>query len=191
MGDAPLPYYQEWFLAQGLLAGIRQSVPDAAHRPGMGGHASVRVAVETTASCRLRSRTAKLLPDRPDLIDKLTPDFRPYAKRIVKDPGFFAALNREHVPCTGPRSHVSTPRCHHHGGEFIEADVIIFATGFKLQFASYIDITGRGGHKLADVWDGGDDPRATWVSRCRGSESVRHGRPQQCTESWCRAQHPQ
>ncbi len=25
-------------------------------------------------------------PDRPDLVEKLTPDFRPYSKRIVKDP---------------------------------------------------------------------------------------------------------
>lgn len=156
-----LPYYQEWFrlkaywLASDNLYPMPRIDPEWAATHLSASQSNDRVL--QTALAHLRNS----FPDRPDLIDKLTPDFRPYAKRIVKDPGFFAALNREHVAL----HRASFARVHPNGvttteGEFIEADVIIFATGFKLQFASYIDITGRGGHKLADVWDGGDDPRA-------------------------------
>ncbi|WP_182349391.1 flavin-containing monooxygenase [Tomitella gaofuii] len=98
---------------------------------------------------------------RPDLVDKLTPDFRPYGKRIVKDPGFYKALTRDHVSLhrasfqqVRPDGVVTTD------GEFIGADVIILATGFRLEFTTSIDIAGRDGRLLADVWKGGDDPRA-------------------------------
>ncbi|ABH00042.1 possible monooxygenase, C-terminal (plasmid) [Rhodococcus jostii RHA1] len=101
------------------------------------------------------------LPDRPDLREKLTPSIRPYAKRIVKDPGFLEALERDHVSL-----HRASPKHVHPGGvslssgEFVEADVIVLATGFKVEYASFIDITGRNGKKLADKWDHGQDPRA-------------------------------
>lgn len=100
-------------------------------------------------------------PDRPDLIEKLTPDFRPYGKRIVKDPGFYKALNRDHVTLhrasferITPDGVITTE------GEFIPADVIILATGFKLEFTTTIEITGRHGRTLAEEWAGGEDPRA-------------------------------
>ncbi|MFD4407751.1 flavin-containing monooxygenase [Nocardia sp. NPDC058499] len=100
-------------------------------------------------------------PDRPDLIEKLTPDFRPYAKRIVKDPGFFKALNRDHVTLhRASFLEVTADGVHTTDGEFIPADVIILATGFRLEFTTTIDITGRDGQVLADVWRGGEDPRA-------------------------------
>ncbi|MGW0175036.1 flavin-containing monooxygenase [Rhodococcus sp. NPDC003322] len=99
--------------------------------------------------------------DRPDLVEKLTPDFRPYGKRIVKDPGFFKALTREHVTLhrasfqrVTPDGVITTE------GDFVPADVIILATGFALEFTTSIEIAGRDGRMLADQWKGGDDPRA-------------------------------
>lgn len=98
--------------------------------------------------------------DRPDLKQKLTPDFPPFAKRIVKDPGFFEAVKRDHVTVHRasfrevlPDGVVTTD------GEFIEADVIIWATGFKLEYLSFLDVAGRDGLKLADAW-ADQDPRA-------------------------------
>ena len=98
--------------------------------------------------------------DRPDLKAKLTPDFAPFAKRIVKDPGFFEALKQDHV-CVHrtslaeirPDGVVTTD------GQFLEADVIIWATGFKLEYLSFLDVIGRDGLKLADAWTD-QDPRA-------------------------------
>ncbi len=43
-------------------------------------------------------------------------------------------------------------------GRQIDLDVIIYATGYHLDFLSTVDIRGRGGKKLADDW--GDSPRA-------------------------------
>jgi cation diffusion facilitator CzcD-associated flavoprotein CzcO len=98
--------------------------------------------------------------DRPDLKEKLTPDFPPFAKRIVKDPGFFEAVKRDHVTVHKASFHEIRPD----GvitteGEFIEADVIIWATGFKLEYLSFLEVVGRDGLKLADAW-ADQDPRA-------------------------------
>ncbi len=155
--------------AQGLLAGIRQSVPDAAHRPGMGGHASVRVAVERPRPADCARAPAKLLPGSTGSHRQAHPGLPPYAKRIVKDPDSRRTQSRACGPAPGLVRTCPPQRCHHHGGGVHRGGRHhLRKTGFKLQFASYIDITGRGGHKLADVWDDGDDPRAYWVSRCRG-----------------------
>lgn len=103
----------------------------------------------------------RMFPDRPDLIEKLTPTVRPYAKRIVKDPGFLEALKRNNVAL-----HRASPASVHadglilSNGDCVETDIIILATGFKVEYASFIDITGRNGEKLSERWDGGNDPRA-------------------------------
>ncbi|PRX99749.1 flavin-containing monooxygenase [Allonocardiopsis opalescens] len=98
--------------------------------------------------------------DRPDLKAKLTPDFPPFAKRIVKDPGFFDAVKRDKVSLHAasfdrirPDGVVTTT------GEFLPADVIIWATGFKLEYLGFLDITGRDGVRLADEW-ADQNPRA-------------------------------
>jgi cation diffusion facilitator CzcD-associated flavoprotein CzcO len=98
--------------------------------------------------------------DRPDLKEKLTPDFPPFAKRIVKDPGFFEAIKRENVNVhraafqeIRPDGVVTTE------GKFIEADVIVWATGFKLEYLGFLDVTGRNGLTLAKAWVD-QDPRA-------------------------------
>lgn len=158
---ARLPYYDRWFrlrtywFASDNLYPVPRIDPEWAAT-----HLSASQAndmVLQTALDYLRNS----FPDRPDLIEKLTPDFRPYAKRIVKDPGFFKALNREHVTLHRASFREVTPDgVHTTDGEFVPADVIILATGFQLQFTTAIDIAGRDGRLLADVWKGGEDPRA-------------------------------
>lgn len=156
-----LPFYQEWFRLKAYWLASDNLYPMPRIDPEWAAtHLSASQANDRVMQVALQ-HLATTFPDRPDLIEKLTPDFRPYAKRIVKDPGFYAALNRENATL----HRASFAQVHPNGvttteGEFIEADVIILATGFKLEFLSYIDITGRDGRKLADVWDDGDDPRA-------------------------------
>lgn len=156
-----LPYFQEWFrlkaywLASDNLYPMPRIDPEWAATHLSASQPNDRV-MQTALQYLVKS-----FPDRPDLIEKLMPDFRPYAKRIVKDPGFFEALNRENVTL----HRASFARVHPNGvttteGNFIEADVIILATGFKLEFVTSIDITGRDGKKLAELWDHGNDPRA-------------------------------
>jgi cation diffusion facilitator CzcD-associated flavoprotein CzcO len=101
------------------------------------------------------------LGDRPELVEMLTPDFPPFAKRIVKDPGFLAAARRDDVALHRAEFARIVPEgVHLTTGEFLPADVIIWATGFKLEYLSFLDIVGRDGVTLAESWADGTDPRA-------------------------------
>ena len=95
-----------------------------------------------------------------ELARKVTPDFAPYGKRIIRDPGgYYAALTREHVDVEDSEpAEVNEAGIVTADGRQIDLDVIIYATGYYLDFLSTIDITGRDGRKLADEW--GDSPRA-------------------------------
>jgi 4-hydroxyacetophenone monooxygenase len=95
-----------------------------------------------------------------ELAKKVTPDFAPYGKRIIRDPGgYYAALTRDHVDVEASEpAEINAKGIVTQDGRQIDLDVIIYATGYHLDFLSTIDIRGRGGRKLADEW--GDSPRA-------------------------------
>ncbi|MCV7303611.1 NAD(P)-binding domain-containing protein [Mycobacterium barrassiae] len=95
-----------------------------------------------------------------ELAKKVTPDFAPYGKRIIRDPGgYYAALTREHVDVEASEpAEVNARGIVTQDGRQIDLDVIIYATGYHLDFLSTMDIRGRGGKKLSDEW--GDSPRA-------------------------------
>lgn len=95
-----------------------------------------------------------------ELAKKVTPDFAPYGKRIIRDPGgYYAALTEPHVDVEA-----SEPaRVNEHGivtqeGRQIDLDVIVYATGYYLDFLSTVDIRGCDGLELRTVW--GDSPSA-------------------------------
>ncbi|WFR72719.1 NAD(P)/FAD-dependent oxidoreductase [Prescottella defluvii] len=95
-----------------------------------------------------------------ELAAKVTPDFAPFGKRIIRDPGgYYPALTREHVdvlvaePARIVPEGIVTP-----DGDLVEVDVIVYATGFHLDFLSTMDIRGRDGRTLVDEWSG--NPRA-------------------------------
>ncbi|MFM1723612.1 NAD(P)/FAD-dependent oxidoreductase [Rhodococcus sp. PAM 2766] len=95
-----------------------------------------------------------------ELAAKVTPDFAPFGKRIIRDPGgYYPALARDHVdvlvtePARIVPEGVVTP-----DGDLVEVDVIVYATGFHLDFLSTMDIRGRDGRALVDEWSG--NPRA-------------------------------
>ena len=95
-----------------------------------------------------------------DLGKKVTPDFAPYGKRIIRDPGgYYAALTREHVDVEASEPAAVNERgILTQDGRQIDLDVIIYATGYHLDFLSTIDIQGRDGVRLDQVW--GDSPSA-------------------------------
>jgi 4-hydroxyacetophenone monooxygenase len=95
-----------------------------------------------------------------ELAKKVTPDFAPYGKRIIRDPGgYYAALTRSHVDVEASEpAEVNADGIVTQDGRQLDLDVIVYATGYHLDFLSTVDIRGRNGKKLADEW--GDSPRS-------------------------------
>lgn len=95
-----------------------------------------------------------------ELAQKVTPDFAPYGKRIIRDPGgYYAALIRDHVDVEASEpAEVNANGIVTVDGRHIDLDIIIYATGYHLDFLSTIDIRGRDGKTLTAEW--GESPRA-------------------------------
>ena len=97
------------------------------------------------------------LEDRPDLVEKVVPDYPPAAKRIVLDNGVWpATLKRDNVELvTVPmlriteRGIVTEDEVEH------EADVIIYGTGFQASnFLLPMRVVGRDGIEIHERWSG-------------------------------------
>ena len=101
------------------------------------------------------------LADRPDLLAKCLPDYPPYGKRILIDNGWYQALKRPNVRLvTEAVDHVDGRAIVDASGERHPADVVLLATGFEPgKMLGPLDVRGRSGVPLADVW-AGDNPRA-------------------------------
>ncbi|WP_433347351.1 flavin-containing monooxygenase [Microtetraspora malaysiensis] len=98
----------------------------------------------------------------PELLAAMTPNFPPQGKRIIRDPGnYYGALTKDNADVvTTPLAEVAPEGIRTADGTLVELDVIIYATGFTLDFLSTIDIVGRDGIRLAEQWNNGDDPRS-------------------------------
>ena len=101
------------------------------------------------------------LGDRQDLLQEMLPDFPPYGKRILLDNGWYRTLtkpNAELVPARLLRIEGSTLIAA--DGSTSEADVLVYATGFKAaEMQSSYEIIGQGGQHLKDAWET-DNPSA-------------------------------
>ncbi len=99
---------------------------------------------------------------RADLIEKLVPDYAPFARRPVVDNGWYRALTRDNVELVTEGIARLTP------GGIVTADgqeravdVIVSATGFEVtQYLWPARLEGKGGVDLHDRWTAGDGPRA-------------------------------
>ncbi len=103
--------------------------------------------------------------DGSELARKLMPDSSFGAKRPVRDPGDFApggyyyALSLPNVDLvTTPIARVVPEGIVTADGSVIELDLIVWATGMTLDWLAPIEIVGRGGVILHDVW-AGNNPR--------------------------------
>ncbi len=90
----------------------------------------------------------------PALRARLVPDYPIGAKRVLFNDDYYPALARDNVRLvTGPIDTIVANGVRTRDGELHEADVIIFATGFKAtDFLAHIDVTGLGSRKLREEW---------------------------------------
>jgi 4-hydroxyacetophenone monooxygenase len=101
------------------------------------------------------------LEGREDLIEKCTPKFPPFGKRLLIDNGWFAALKRPNVSLVTegierlvPDGIVTA------GGEHHAVDTLVLCTGFQQQRVLFpMDIHGVDDRALHEEWQG-DDARA-------------------------------
>lgn len=95
------------------------------------------------------------LGKRSDLFEKVIPNYPPFGKRMLLDNGWFRTLTLPHVELV--TEEIESIRSHSvltADGREVEADVLVFATGFDVvRFVSTYDVVGRGGVHLRDAWD--------------------------------------
>ena len=101
------------------------------------------------------------LGDRKDLIDKVTPTFPPFGKRMLLDNGWYSTLLKPHVTLVDSAvAKVDGNAVISADGEAHEVDVLIVATGYEVaRFLAPVTVIGKGGVSVRDAWDD-DDSRA-------------------------------
>jgi 4-hydroxyacetophenone monooxygenase len=155
-----LPFYANWLRLKSFWGTADNNYPVILRDPDWAGeHLSISPANDVLLQMCL-DYIDRILGAGSELARKVTPDFAPYGKRIIRDPGgYYAALARDHVDVQACEpAQVNEAGIVTADGRQIDVDVIIYATGYYLDFLSTVDIRGRGGGKLADEW--GDSPRA-------------------------------
>lgn len=99
--------------------------------------------------------------DDEALYQRVLPQYPPLAKRTLQDNGsWLAALQRDNVRLVDQAvASLQANSVRTVDGDEFTADVVVFATGFHAnRFLWPMEISGRGGVRLADRW--GDDPAA-------------------------------
>jgi len=156
-----IPTFKEWFRYRVFWAAADGLFENVVQDPAWAGNdLAVSASNEATrqyALMYLKSRFA----DRPDMVEKLTPDFPIFSKRIILDNGWFEALGRDNVHLeTGGVARVLPNGVEAKDGSLFECDVIICATGFNVaRMIGNLTIKGIGGRDLGDEW-GEEDPRS-------------------------------
>jgi cation diffusion facilitator CzcD-associated flavoprotein CzcO len=132
-------------LVRSLVYGLRELlVPGLAYRP------QLMKGIEQVAHRHI----ARQVPD-PALRAKVTPDYAIGCKRILPSNKWYPALGAENVELlTEAIAEVRRDGVVSAGGEFREADTIIFGTGFYVTDIPLAGIVrGTDGRTLAEVWD--------------------------------------
>lgn len=156
-----VPYYDKWYrfwlfwmTTEGFLPMVK-SDPTWSGPPNAVGPENAMLREMVMQSYQLQTA------DRPELLDKVTPNYPIGGKRSVLDNGvWLAALKRPNVELITDRIVRITPKgVVTADGTEHEVDVLIYGTGFQASnFLSYLKVKGRGGRDLHETWGG--DARA-------------------------------
>jgi 4-hydroxyacetophenone monooxygenase len=156
-----VPHYGQWFRLWIITLGIPGRYHTVTAEEGWDGVPLSVSAKNHEVREALIARMAEQYAGRPDLLELATPNYPPGAKRMLRDNGVWAkALQARQTTVVSSGVGCIT----HDGvvdgdGVLHEADVIVFATGFKASdFLDGTDVVGRGGAELHDYWAG--DSRA-------------------------------
>jgi 4-hydroxyacetophenone monooxygenase len=149
-----IPTYKRWFrFVQFWVTGDRnlefQRVdPDWPHQDRSVSPKNERLRVSLTEYIESQ------IGDIPGLMEKLVPDYPPYAKRLIIDNGFYQAMRRDNVRLvTSPILEITAAGIRTAEGHE-DIDVIVYATGFETNRVLYpIEIVGAGGRRIRERLD--------------------------------------
>lgn len=151
-----VPYYGRWFRFWQFWIAAEGRLPLVEVEPGWDHPISVGSANEgLRLECIEHLKTQ--LSDRPDLLKKLTPNYPPGAKRMLRDNGVWAAaLKQPHAKLvTNKIEKIEEGGIVTEDGQLHEVDVIVLATGFQASdYLAPIKVVGRGGKDLHEWWAG-------------------------------------
>jgi 4-hydroxyacetophenone monooxygenase len=155
-----MPHYREWFRFRVYWGAGDGLYPNVVKDRTWNEELSVSALNEGARQWALSYMHQKFA-NRPDLVEKLTPSFPIFSKRIVLDPGWFDALLRDNVTLEDEAIDRILPHAiRTKSGKEYPVDVIACATGFDVaKMLGSLEVVGRDGRNLGDEW-GDDDPRA-------------------------------
>ncbi|MFC9935932.1 flavin-containing monooxygenase [Glutamicibacter sp. NPDC127525] len=156
-----IPAYERWFRVRTMV-----SMNDIMRPSALVDHEwKAEDGTISQANQELRDRLVKYMTEelgsRQDLLSDLIPSFPPLMKRMLRDNGWIRMFRRENVELVNSRAVEFSENGIVDGeGRVHEADVVVFATGFKAaRMLSSVDFTGKSGVTIRDSW-GEEDPRA-------------------------------
>jgi cation diffusion facilitator CzcD-associated flavoprotein CzcO len=93
----------------------------------------------------------------PALREKLRPTYRAACKRLIMSPDFYQAIERPNARLVTEKiERVEKSGVRTQDGELHELDVLVLATGFRVQnFVRPMHVIGRSGAPLDDLWKDG------------------------------------
>ncbi len=154
--NSHIPYYANWNRLKSFWGTADNNYPVIVRDPEWAAdHLSISPANDVLLQM-CREYIDRVFGAGSELAEKVTPDFAPYGKRIIRDPGgYYTALAKPHVDVEAAEpARVNERGIVTQDGRQIDLDVIIYATGYHLDFLSTVDIRGRNGLKLSEVWGG-------------------------------------
>jgi len=157
-----LPFYTRWFRFLMTFPGIAVGTEPYRIDPSFDDQGGTAVnALNARRGEMLLGWMQSVLADRPDLIEKSTPDYPATGKRILQDNGSWlrclakpnVELVRTGIDRIVPEGVVTSD------GTLHEVDIICYATGFRHnEFLAPMEIVGRGGVSIRDQF--GEEPSA-------------------------------
>jgi 4-hydroxyacetophenone monooxygenase len=158
---ANIPFYLRWYRFQ-LFWGFADGLHEALRVDPDWPHPKRSLNAVNEKHRRFMERHIRSeLAGRPDLLEKVIPDYPAYGKRILIDNHWYRMLRRPNVDLvTDPIEAIVPQGIRTSDGKLWQADALVLATGFKVStMLGPMKITGRGGRELHDVW-GADDAKA-------------------------------
>ena len=158
---ANVPFYLRWYRFQ-LFWGFADGLHDALQvDPGWPDLKRSLNALNEKHRRFMERHMRAELAGRPDLLEKVIPDYPAYGKRILIDNHWFKMLRRDNVSLiTDAIDRIVPEGVRMTDGRVHEADALVLATGFKVSKMLFpMKIFGRDGRELHDVW-GDDDAKA-------------------------------